>query len=221
MITTQYAGNPCCRTRLPPMDHFEKEEQRERKKERGKKRKKGNRVTEVDEEEERQAIFLSRTRLIYPWIIACPLGKTGWLGCSFFIGTFNFPFSFLFFFYFCLFLFPPLFFFFVLPRRKIAHWFSLQLKKQRHCGESHCHRHLIIESRTKTFCATLFEAARWGYIPHRWGVTERRVHANAVAVTFRGFIFELDRDWKWLKLACNAYSRGKWEWMAKEKELIA
>lgn len=60
-----------------------------------------------------------------------------------------------------------------------------------------------------------------GYIPHRWGVTERRVHANAVAVTFRGFIFELDRDWKWLKLACNAYSRGKWEWMAKEKELVA
>lgn len=118
MITTQYAGNPCCRTRLPPMDHFEKEEQRERKKERGKKRKKGNRVTEVDEEEERQAIFLSRTRLIYPWIIACPLGKTGWLGCSFFIGTFNFPFSFLFFFLFLFIFIPASFFLFCPPSEK-------------------------------------------------------------------------------------------------------
>lgn len=218
MITTQYAGNPCCRTRLPPMDHFEKEEQRE------KEGKKGRRAIEWPRWMKRKretGHFLSRTRLIYPWIIACPLEKTGWLGCSFFIGTFNFPFSFLFFFLFLFIFIPASFFLFVLPRRKIAHWFSLQLKKQRHCGESHCHRHLIIESRTKTFCATLFEAARWGYIPHRWGVTERRVHANAVAVTFRGFIFELDRDWKWLKLACNAYSRGKWEWMTKEKELVA
>lgn len=58
MITTQYAGNPCCKTRLHPMDHFEKEEQKKRKREWGvKKRKKGNRVIEVGEEEERQAIF--------------------------------------------------------------------------------------------------------------------------------------------------------------------
>lgn len=65
MITTQYAGNPCCKTRLPSMDHFEKEKRKERKRERvneGGRRgreegKKGNRVTEADEEEERQAIF--------------------------------------------------------------------------------------------------------------------------------------------------------------------
>lgn len=115
MITTQYAGNPCCRTRLPPMDHFEKEEQRE------KEGKKGRRAIEWPRWMKRKretGHFLSRTRLIYPWIIACPLKKTGWLGCSFFIGTFNFPFSFLFFFFISVYFYSRLFFSFCPPSEK-------------------------------------------------------------------------------------------------------
>lgn len=58
-------------------------------------------------------------------------------------------------------------------------------KKRTHCSESHCQRHLIIESRTKTFCDFI-----WGTAQDRYTEVVPRGNAKAVG-NFSRFYFRV------------------------------
>lgn len=104
-----------CTPHPPPMDHFEKEERikkREWEREREKRLERGGAKSRWRKKKETRRDFLTTTRLICPWIIACRrenamtrLLKRGKTSCGNFIGTFDFSFAFLF-------IFSPVYFYF-------------------------------------------------------------------------------------------------------------
>ena len=179
---------------------------------------------EREREREREAgEFLTTTiRLICPWIITCPRWNGMTRSLVFPAETLlAFLTSLLRFFFF----FSPVYFYFAhvctcacVHACMCGFFFSLSSwsesslipfrRRSRHCGESHCQRHLIIESRTKTFCDFI-----WGTMCRTGVYAEGDVpRGNAKAVgNFSRFYFRVRLGLKVSEISLCCYFKRERE----------